>query len=371
MAGISRCYFSSLVLPFVLKGALATGVGFGAWSVQPELASAQTASEKAGARAAANQGADAFDANDYQTAIKYFKKAESIIHSPFHELYIARSQAKLGQLVEARELYLKIRRENRDNPKQAKAVAAADNELAELEPRIPTLTFELANPDSEGVQVTVNGTAFNTALLGVAQPRDPGSYTIVVEDAEYRLEQQVELAEGSKENLVLDQTKGVPVAGAPLATAEKQGPPEESEDSSAAEDEPATKAKSGQGLRIGAYAAWGVGAAGLGFGTAMTFVANSKAKDANQLCDEIDAREMTSNCAGRTIAEEGEVNDFDKSSRNARTMSYIGFGVGGAAVATGVVLFILSKKAGSKKAAALQHLQPVVGYRYWGIRGSF
>src|SRR5258706_10178573 len=72
---------------------------------------AQTDEERAGARAAATQGADAFSQNRYADALDLFARAESLVHSPSHLLYMARSLEKLGKLVRARETYLKITRE--------------------------------------------------------------------------------------------------------------------------------------------------------------------------------------------------------------------------------------------------------------------
>src|SRR3954470_9224650 len=72
---------------------------------------ATTDMERAGARSAASSGADAFDAGKYQDALAMFQRAESLVHSPVHLSYIAQCQVKLGQLVEANETYLKLKRE--------------------------------------------------------------------------------------------------------------------------------------------------------------------------------------------------------------------------------------------------------------------
>ncbi len=70
-------------------------------------ATAQTDSERASARAAAIAGGEAFQAGDFKRSLDLFRRAESLPHSPVHELYAARSLVRLGRLVEAREQYMK------------------------------------------------------------------------------------------------------------------------------------------------------------------------------------------------------------------------------------------------------------------------
>ncbi|HEX9621815.1 MAG TPA: tetratricopeptide repeat protein, partial [Polyangiaceae bacterium] len=65
----------------------------------------------AGARAAATEGAKAFQEGRWQDAVDLFTRAESLVHAPPHLLFLARAQVKLGRLVAARELYNKILRE--------------------------------------------------------------------------------------------------------------------------------------------------------------------------------------------------------------------------------------------------------------------
>jgi hypothetical protein len=106
-------------------------------------AGAQTDQERAGARAAATQGAEAFSQKRYADAVDLFTRAESLVHSPSHLLYMARSFEKLGKLVQAREAYLKITREP-IGPTTPAAFKSAKDEaqsaLSSLEPRVPYVT---------------------------------------------------------------------------------------------------------------------------------------------------------------------------------------------------------------------------------------
>src|SRR5262245_42347189 len=100
---------------------------------------AQSAEERAGARAAADQGFDAFKAGDWSRAVDLFQRAESLVHSPVQLLFLARSQVKAGALLEAKENYLRVLREAPSSSENNRLKPAA-SELAALEPQIPMVT---------------------------------------------------------------------------------------------------------------------------------------------------------------------------------------------------------------------------------------
>src|SRR5215471_2911491 len=69
-----------------------------------------SATEKETARALMTEGRDLRDHNDLKTALKRFQTADSIMHVPTTALEVARTEASLGQLVEARETLSRIGR---------------------------------------------------------------------------------------------------------------------------------------------------------------------------------------------------------------------------------------------------------------------
>src|SRR5882672_8884200 len=93
-----------------LSSALAGAALVGSLAVS-QTAFAQTDEQRSGARAAATQGAQAFSEKRWADAIDLFTRAESLVHSPVHLLYLARAYEKLGSLVKARESYIKITNE--------------------------------------------------------------------------------------------------------------------------------------------------------------------------------------------------------------------------------------------------------------------
>ncbi len=74
-------------------------------------AQAATDEEKAGARALAEQAIDAFNKGQFAQAVDLLHRAESLVHSPGHWLYMGRAYVKLGRLVLAQEAFLKAERE--------------------------------------------------------------------------------------------------------------------------------------------------------------------------------------------------------------------------------------------------------------------
>lgn len=125
-------------------------------------------------------------------------------------------------------------------------------------------------------------------------------------------------------------------------------------------------AKANNGMRIGSYVALGVGVVGLGAGTLFAVQSKGKFEDANAITD----RECG---AGNADCELGAAFPAWKSAsddaKSAKTLSLVGFIVGGVGVATGVTLFVLST--GKKEQPATAKVEPYLGFGALGVRGSF
>ena len=121
------------------------------------------------------------------------------------------------------------------------------------------------------------------------------------------------------------------------------------------------------GMRIGAYVALGVGVVGLGAGTIFRLSANSKYKQANDITDSNDNCPSSGPCElAPSLFDKRQ--QLGKDGDSAKTLSLVGFIVGGVGVATGVTLFVLSNK---KEQAAAATVEPYVGIGHLGMRGSF
>ncbi len=107
---------------------------------------AQSDDDRAGARVAATEGVKALNEKRFADAADLFTRAESLVHSPVHLLYLARAQEKLGRLVKARENYTKVIREKyaADAPDAFRqAQTSAEQEVGGLDARIGAVTVKL------------------------------------------------------------------------------------------------------------------------------------------------------------------------------------------------------------------------------------
>jgi hypothetical protein len=188
-------------------------------AVEPS-AFAQTDDDRAGARVAATEGVKASNEKRWADAADLFTRAESLVHSPVHLLYLARAQEKLGHLVKARENYTRVIREHlgADSPDAFKqAQASAQQEVGALEPRLAAITVKLGGQKGD-VTVTMDGEKVPPALVGLPLPVDPGSHTFQAAGTDLKSDPvAVTVTEGGKDSVTLV-VKSVPGTVAPFST---------------------------------------------------------------------------------------------------------------------------------------------------------
>lgn len=345
---------------FAHAGCVALGLAF----ATPSAFAEPTDAERAGARAAANAGVSAFDAEKWQESLDYFLRAESIIHSPVHLSYIGRARAKLGQLVLAREALMKVVHEQANTPAVERAKEEAQETLAEIEPRIPELTVKVDGAAGRTFEVTIDGAPVLPALVGIPGPVDPGKHLVRATADGANVEQEVTLAESETKtiSLLLPPPGDAPPKAAPVAATTATPSPEEPR-------------SSGKGLLIGSIVGFGVGAAGVGLGVGFGLVASDKNEAASQLCmDAVGNRNCTGVGEDDPVAE--EVREIDAAAADARTIATVGFVAGGVGLAVGTTLLILSlnkKDTETGRSSAPQGLsvRPVVSLDYLGLAGTF
>jgi hypothetical protein len=303
--------------------------------------------ERASARALADQGFDAFDAAQWQVALDRFERAESLVHSPVQSLFLARCQANLGLLLEAKETYLAITRERLAgdaSAAMADAQRAAAAELAELEARIP---FVLVAVDQAGdaaeLVVTMDGQRVPPALIGVPYPLNPGHHAWQAEAGASKsvLEPRV-VREGSRETVSLR----LVAAPAPLSEVARSSPP----------PAPAPIVARASALPWGVVVGLGVGAVGAGVGAGFALKKASLDGEIERTC-RADA------CPGtaHNLELEGDANRAGM----VATIAFIG---AGAAVASAVGFWILGSETRSETVAAVR---PWLGVGSAGASGRF
>lgn len=348
----------------------------------PSVGWAQSDEQRAAARSLATEGATAFNEGRFKEAVDYFGKAESLMHAPPHLLFLARAHAKLGQLVKAREAYLKIVKETlaANSPKAFRdAQVAAEAEVRDVEPKIASLTIRIEGGEgATDIAVMVDGVALPNVLVGLAQPIDPGTHRIEAGATGLRAPSEpVTLAEGEKKSVVL-KLEAAPGA-APLVAAPAAAPGAAAAPAPGATPAPAvaaqpagppttdagTKKSSGGGLRIGSYVAFGVGAVGLAGGTIFTLQSSGKRKDADAAfagcsaepggCHQDDPRSA-------------QTDELDRDADSKKTLGIVGFVVGGVGVAAGVTLLVSSSGRSDENEAGIS---PWIGLGSAGLRGRF
>jgi hypothetical protein len=278
---------------------------------------AQDAEIRTAARDLATQGAQAFEAGEYAQASDFFRRAHELVPAPSIALLQARSLAKLGQLLEALDIYEQTARfKLPDDAPEAylQAVETARSEMDEVRHRLPRLKLILVGVGSnEPVQVSTDDKPTPNALLGVERPINPGLHRIEARvSGQLRATRELSIVEGQNYQIELDVRPAQP-APKPVVVA----PPAPS---------PAPTSSAHSWRKTGGYAALGVGALGLGIGTYTGILALNHKSDLDSVC--------SPTCPPSSAA------DID-SFRTNRTISYVSFGVGIAAAATGVVLLTL------------------------------
>jgi tetratricopeptide (TPR) repeat protein len=302
---------------------------------------------KNAARELAQRATEAFKAERYDEAQDLFHRAYDLVPAPTLALREGRALEKLGRLVEAVEAYVRAVRTEvaADAPKAFhQALEDARDELEALRPRLPQLTIvvEGAAPD-DPVTLTLDGKPVKKALVGVASPADPGERTLVA-----RTERGAEatvtftLAEREVKRVVL----ALPKAPERPSTAASTQPDDTTHDAT----------ERSQTQRYIGYGALGVGALGLGTGIVTGILAGQRYSSAEEACP------------GR-VCEEGTSGAADlESFRSLRTLSTVGYIVGGVGAAAGVTLLLTAPTARDERGASVSAF---IGVGTVGVKGAF
>jgi hypothetical protein len=181
-----------------------------------------TASDRETARALMAEGREKRDAGDLAGAMKAFVAADSIMHVPTTGLEVARTQDKMGQLVEARETLIAVLRipvQPTDPPPFAEARKAAEALDADLAKRIPTLVVEPTSDLPGPITVTIDDQPIPSNLVTIPRRLNPGKHVVVAKAGGEEARETVTLAQSEQKRLALRVTKKPPPPPAPAAAA--------------------------------------------------------------------------------------------------------------------------------------------------------
>ncbi|MEP7121816.1 MAG: hypothetical protein ABJE95_12930 [Byssovorax sp.] len=341
---------------------ISRGVMLGVLLAAPSAHADPSAEDKAGARAAAERGGAEYKAAHYKEALDLFLRAESLIHAPTHVLMIARTQAALGDIVVAKESYLKITREDLAStapPAFKRAHGDAEKELKDLEPRIPAIQVTVKGAAApKGLVVLMDDKAVPAALVGIPRPVNPGKHAFKATAEGFAApEKSLSVKEGESLALVLELQPAAFVASVPPGAVGAGGDP--------AHPGPGDAVKPlqppGNGRYVG-LAMMGVGVVGLVVGGVFTGLYTSKRAEADAAFAKCGV-----GCADAPAA---AVRALDTDANGKGTIGVIGLAAGGALAIGGTLLFVLNRPKAAAGAAAAR-VEPWIGYGSAGVSGSF
>lgn len=183
---------------------------------------APSAAERDTARSLMDEG-DRMCANGkLRDALERYRAAHAIMHVPTTGIELARMQAQLGLLVEARATAMEVvnlpRTEADAQAEPAvfhEARAAAVTLVRDLEPRVPSLQTTVT-PENHSYQVSVDGMRLPAEASSVPFRTNPGAHVVRVEARGFATEQRdVFLEEGQALALSLHLTPVVVAEEAP------------------------------------------------------------------------------------------------------------------------------------------------------------
>ncbi len=307
-----------------------------AWA-DPSLSDRETA------RSLMDDGDAKRDKADFKSALKSYEAADAIMHVPTTGLEVARVQAQLGLLLEARETLGRVMRLPPKAGEPAPFTAArktAEAFSAELGARLSSVTVVVTNGDpTQPTQVVFDGESVPAAAAQAARKVNPGRHAIMVRSGAVEKKEDVTVNEREARTVTVDLK--------PVMVVEAVKPAESSTGS------PLPK--------ILMFGGFGVGVVGFGVGTVAGLMSISKVSDVRK------------DCVG-DVCKPGRQPDID-AAKSLGTVSTVAFVFGGAGIAAGVVGLVLSRKnakeppAGTTASAVT--IGPDVGPTWLGAHGTF
>jgi hypothetical protein len=318
---------------------------------------ADDAADVAAARQFGSEGVNLADEGKCKEAIEKLDRAEKLRHAPTTAGRLGECEIEVGRIVAGTERLQRLLREPavpNAPPAFLTALQRAQQVLDKALPRIGVLHIAVAAPAGTKVALSVDGEKVSDVFLDADRPTDPGTHTVQATAPGFlpaTTKVAIKDAETKRVDLKLEVDPNYKVAVAPVP---HDNPP--SVVSPPPEEPPPPS-------RVPAYAAFGLGGAGVVVGTITGIMALGRKSDATTNCPQ-------SHCV------QGSQGEADLSAaKTLATASTVGFIVGGVGIATGVVLlFTSSSSTPSASRASLPPtpaVHPELGLGYAGVRGTF
>jgi hypothetical protein len=265
------------------------------------------------------------------------------MHVPTTGLEVARTQDKMGQLLEAREtllVVLRIPHHPSDPPPFAEARRAAEALDADLAKRIPTLILEASSELPGAVAVTVDEQTIPPNLVSIPRKMNPGKHVVIAQAGGEEARETISLAPHETKRVTLRVVKKPP----PPKVEPRHDPAP-----APGEDHPPDGTK--RPIPLVTWIGLGVGAAGLVTGTISGIVSISKT-------------DSLEGCVGTQCPRDQE--DAMDSARTFATVADVGFVLAGVGLAVAAVgYFVLRPGAGKPATTGWVTVGP------GGVAGTF
>ncbi|MBN1607179.1 MAG: PEGA domain-containing protein [Polyangiaceae bacterium] len=317
-----------------LRGTWVLGLGF---IVLTTMFARPAAADAVTAEALFQQGREAMQDQDYETACARFAESNRLDTAAGTLMNLATCEEKLGRVASAWQHW----REAIDLlPADDNRIGFARQRLTELKPRLPGLTL-VPPPDAPPEMVVLrDGVELGEAGLGVELPVDPGSHEIVVRAKGYEdWSTEFSLAERETQTIALEVG---PEAPEPPPTSPSRGQP-------APEAEDWMKSQ-----RTWGYIAGGVGVAGALTGVG-SFLAMRHA----------DAK-ARNHCDAETLRCDPDGMDALDSGKTWSLVNYVGWGVAVAGLGVGAFLVISDLESEAPQSVGLAPLPAGAALSYRG-----
>jgi hypothetical protein len=317
----SRALFLVVLLMGVAHGGVA--------SAQPST------SEKESARNLMDEGDRRRNAGDLRGALKAYSDADGIMGVPTTTIEVARTEAALGQLLEAREAITRLLRfPSKPNEPAVfgSARRAAEALATEIAARLPTIQVSATADPGQHADVDIDGEP-----IAASAPRkvNPGSHVIAVRVGTAQHSETVTLVERETKMMLVDMrtTRKQPVAETRAIASPRHS-----------------------SLAVGLlYGGYGVGAAGLLVGSITGILSISKTNSLKDRCP--------SNAC--PVGSQSDI-DTAQSLGNVSTVGFVIAGIGAAVGTVGLVMVLGEKKQEDRAA-----LKAYVGPGSAGFAGAF
>jgi len=274
-------------------------------------------------------------AGDYAGALSKLMQVATFKSTAQVSFNIGVCNEKLGKLVVALGHYRIALADAEQDPALKKVAAEASSAIADLEPKIPSLTIK-RGINADDATVTIDGKEVASAAIGSPMMLDPGTHNVEATASGFDpFKKQVKLASGEKSNLDIELTRNSTVKPSPAPSSSAPSTAPTTTSSAPSEDQPTAPqpaSSGGSGMKVAGWLAIGIGVAG-GITSGIFYAKRSSAiSDLNGMCG---ADKQSCPDSARSKIDDG---------KSATLIGNIGLGVGVVGLVTGVILLAIPNK---------------------------